>query len=87
MRDRACIDILEARVAALDGWLETNGAALDGQYQLDRTTVECAYWHAGYRQALGDVMRPMAAGPPASTEDTASPSRPADPDAGRCQAA
>ena len=87
MRERACIDVLKTRLAALDGWLETNGAALEGQYQLDRTTVECAYWHAGYRQALGDALRLMAADPPASTEDTASPSRRADPDAGRCQSA
>jgi hypothetical protein len=43
--------------AQLDGaWSE----ALDTHRHLDRDTNECAYWHAGYHQALADVIAMMS---------------------------
>lgn len=43
--------------AQLDGaWSE----ALDAHRHLDRDTDECAYWHAGYHQALADVIDMMS---------------------------
>jgi hypothetical protein len=87
MRDCVPLDVLKARLVALDGWLETQRAALEGQHHLDRPGGECAYWHAGYRQALRDTLDLMAADPPANSAGSASPSRPAAPDAGHCRSA
>jgi hypothetical protein len=57
--------------AQLDGdWSEKLGT----QLHLDRDTSECAYWHAGYHQALADIL--ALASKPFSTsdiEDTSSP--------------
>jgi hypothetical protein len=57
--------------AQLDGdW----SVKLDTQLHLDRDTAECAYWHAGYHQALADML--ALASKPSSTsdiEDTSSP--------------
>ena len=87
MRERVPSDVLKARVEAVERWLARHGRAVEEQLHLDHDTRECAYWHAGYRQALGDVLGLMAADHLASREDTASPSRPAAPDAGHCRSA
>ena len=48
----------------LDGdWSEK----LDAQLHLDRDKSECAYWHAGYYQALADILD-LAAGPSATSD-------------------
>lgn len=87
MRDSVPPNVLKARLAAMDGWLEAQGAALQGQLHLDGASRECAYWHAGYRQALRDALELMAADHSASSAGSANSSLPAAPDAARCRSA
>ncbi|MBS0235480.1 MAG: hypothetical protein JSR99_18575 [Proteobacteria bacterium] len=47
---------------------------LCAQLHLDRDTVECAYWHAGYHQALADVLGLVAK--PRAISDIADMSNP-----------
>lgn len=49
--------MLKLRMAGMGAQLDGNWSkALEAQRHLDRDTDECAYWHAGYHQALADVL-------------------------------
>lgn len=49
--------MLKLRMAGMGAQLDGNWSkVLDAQRHLDRDTDECAYWHAGYHQALADVL-------------------------------
>lgn len=58
------MDDVNAGLASLRLRMAGIGTQLDGgwskilnsQRHLDRDTDECAYWHAGYHQALSDVL-------------------------------
>jgi hypothetical protein len=79
---RAHMDGIGAR---LDGnWSEK----LDTQLHLDQDSAECAYWHAGYYQALADVLSLMAK-PRANADiaDRSNPLRAAGQGAGNFQSA
>ncbi len=71
----AHLKMLRLRMAGIGvqldaGWSEK----LDAQLHLDRDTAECAYWHAGYHQALADVLNLVSKSSPTSdTLDTSSP--------------
>jgi hypothetical protein len=52
------------------GWSKT----LDAQRHLDVDTDECAYWHAGYHQALSDGINLMSERP--ASDDTSDISNP-----------
>ncbi|MET0432376.1 MAG: hypothetical protein ABWZ86_07850 [Hyphomicrobium sp.] len=53
----ADLQTLHTRMAAIGAQLDADwAAALRAQLHLDRDTGECAYWHAGYHQALFDVL-------------------------------
>jgi hypothetical protein len=66
---------LRARMAGIGAQLDGDWSErLNSQLHLDRETRECAYWHAGYYQALADVLA-MTAQPRATVDisDTSSP--------------
>lgn len=69
----------------LDGaWSKT----LDAQRHLDIDSDESAYWHAGYHQALSDVISLMSKQPASDdTSDTSNPFRVAGQDAGNFHSA
>lgn len=49
--------MLKLRMAGMGAQLDGNWSkVLEAQRHLDRDTDECAYWHAGYHQALADVL-------------------------------
>lgn len=49
--------MLKLRMAGMSAQLDGNwSTVLEAQRHLDRDTDECAYWHAGYHQALADVL-------------------------------
>jgi hypothetical protein len=51
------LKMLRLRMAGIGAQFDADWAAkLDAQLHLDRDTGECAYWHAGYYQALADVL-------------------------------
>lgn len=53
----ADLKMLQLRMAGMGAQLDGNWSkVLDAQRHLDRDTDECAYWHAGYHQALADVI-------------------------------
>ena len=62
MKDRtAKLKMLQARMAGIGAELDGDWAAtLRSQLHLDRDTPECAYWHAGYYQALEDVLSALS---------------------------
>ena len=54
-------NMLRLRLAGLGAQLDGEWSTiLDEQRHLDRGTTECAYWHAGYYQALADVIALIA---------------------------
>lgn len=66
---------LRARMAGIGAQLDGDWSErLNSQLHLDRETPECAYWHAGYYQALADVIA-MTSQPRATADisDTSSP--------------
>ncbi|WP_024276539.1 MULTISPECIES: hypothetical protein [unclassified Hyphomicrobium] len=53
----ADLKMLQLRMAGMGAQLDGNWSkVLEAQRHLDRDTDECAYWHAGYHQALADVI-------------------------------
>ncbi|MBS0253107.1 MAG: hypothetical protein JSR78_18770 [Proteobacteria bacterium] len=51
------LKMLKLRMAGMGAQLDGNWSKiLEPQRHLDRDTDECAYWHAGYHQALADVI-------------------------------
>lgn len=53
----ADLKMLKLRMAGMGAQLDGNWSKiLESQRHLDRDTDECAYWHAGYHQALADVI-------------------------------
>lgn len=55
------LKMLHLRLAGLGAQLDGEWATkLSEQRHLDRDTTESAYWHAGYYQALADVLNLMA---------------------------
>ncbi|MFT3732428.1 MAG: hypothetical protein QM780_13590 [Hyphomicrobium sp.] len=53
--------MLRLRMAGIGAQLDSNWSeTLEAQRHLDRDTDECAYWHAGYYQALADVVSLMS---------------------------
>jgi hypothetical protein len=68
------LKMLRLRLAGLGAQLDGEWSAiLDEQRHLDRDTTESAYWHAGYYQALADVIELIApARSIADTSDTSS---------------
>jgi hypothetical protein len=53
----ADVKMLRARMAGIGAQLDGDWSEkLDAQLHLDRETSESAYWHAGYHQALADVL-------------------------------
>ncbi len=53
----AHLKMLRLRMAGIGTQLDGGWSGkLDSQLHLDRDTAECAYWHAGYHQALADVL-------------------------------
>jgi hypothetical protein len=51
------LKMLRLRMAGIGAQFDADWTArLDAQLHLDRETDECAYWHAGYYQALADVL-------------------------------
>lgn len=66
---------LQARMAGIGAQLDGDWSErLNSQLHLDRETAECAYWHAGYYQALADFLA-MTSQPRATADisDTSSP--------------
>ncbi len=54
------LKVLRMRMAGIGAQLDSDWAAkLSAQLHLDRNTMECAYWHSGYHQALADVLSLM----------------------------
>jgi hypothetical protein len=50
-------DALRLRMLGIRAQLDGDWSGqVDGQRHLDRDTPECAYWHAGYHQALADIL-------------------------------
>ncbi len=67
--------MLRLRMAGIGTQLDGDWATkLDAQRHLDRDTAECAYWHAGYHQALADVLNMVAK--PCSNADISDRSSP-----------
>lgn len=57
----ADLNVLRLRLAGLGAELDGRWAEkLDAQLHLDHDTSESAYWHAGYHQALADVLSLIA---------------------------
>lgn len=53
----ADLTMLRARMAGIGAQLDGDWSEkLSTQLHLSRDTSECAYWHAGYYQALADVL-------------------------------
>jgi hypothetical protein len=73
----ADLEMLRLRLAGISARLDGDWAAkLDAQSHLDHETTECAYWHAGYYQALADILN-LVSEPRRTTSDivgTSSPS-------------
>ncbi len=58
----ADLKMLQLRMAGMGAQLDGNWSkVLEAQRHLDRDTDECAYWHAGYHQALADVISLLSA--------------------------
>ncbi|WP_414464138.1 hypothetical protein [Hyphomicrobium sp. DY-1] len=58
----ADLKMLQLRMAGMGAQLDGNWSKiLETQRHLDRDTDECAYWHAGYHQALADVISLLSA--------------------------
>jgi hypothetical protein len=54
------LKVLRMRMAGIGAQLDAGWAEkLRDHLHLDRDTVECAYWHSGYYQALADVLNLM----------------------------
>lgn len=53
------INAIKHRLTSMGEWLASAGVApiLGDQAHLDRSTPASAYWHSGYHQAMGDVLR------------------------------
>lgn len=56
MRIESLDERLGRRIEGLSHWLKENAPDLADQAHLDEGSSERAYWHAGYLQALRDVL-------------------------------
>lgn len=53
---------ISSRMTGVGHWLDQSAAHhLAAHRHLDVDTVESAYWHAGYHQALADALRILSA--------------------------
>ena len=67
----ADLTTLRLRMAGIGAQLDGDWSkALDAQRHLDSNTDECAYWHAGYYQALADVINLTAQAQAQASDDT-----------------
>ncbi len=58
---KADLMMLRLRMAGIGAHLDGNcSKTLEAQRHLDIGSDECAYWHAGYHQALSDVIGLMS---------------------------
>jgi hypothetical protein len=81
--------MLRLRMAGIGAQLDGNWSkTLDEQRHLDIGSDECAYWHAGYHQALSDVISLMSKQQSSDDiSDTSSLFRAVDQDAGNFHSA
>lgn len=84
--DADTLAVFQARAKKLQDWLELEGAVVAHHRHLDHGSPERAYWHAGYHQALRELL-PVIAGLSSGNEHTANASQRAARDAENSHAA